>query len=711
MEFAFHTLSKESSPEDPSCEIISKKLLYPAKGEGRVMNAVLGILIAVSAIEQDRGVLENLVPHPKIVETGPSLCREFRLEGATGFHPCVLPSATFVTEEARTTIRVRLWGNLSEDEKSSFPEEASHLEQDPEAYALSIRNGEGLVTSTDRRGLQHGLATLRQACILAEDVDTGLPEMTVVDWPDVSVRGAHICYHLIRDWMPYSAPDFKTLVRSIERFAQLKISTVLLELEAMFPFQKHPDISTGCAFSPDEIREVVSLCESLQIDLIPLLQCLGHQYYVLTHERYQDVRETPDMVQQLCPTNPRSAELVLELIDEYREVMPNLRTFHLGGDESRQLGDCARCRAKIDREGVSALYVDHVAKVCSGAVERGITPTIWSDMLEHHPDCMDRIPKETVIAYWNYDFKGWPREYAVQQFKEADYEVVAYPGIRFGKAVSNASVNYPLCMPGIRDLVSAAKQDDINGIITTNWMKGIPYELCWRGYCYAAWEPWTSGHGQEEFDRAFASIWYGLDDKAGDAMTSAFEDLAVFVPYAEDSGKRLLNHLNRFDLSGLPVTKRIEKYAADSEREKTLEQIDRANEKVARAKANLATVQAKLKRNGYEWRLLEVGSRMLDHKIRMGRVFDKVVSWQRGELDFDDDGRSSLRGDIEVLKNEWSLLREETRSLLAESNPATCAASLADVKFERDAFETLERYQRLLMEAEKDAHPELFAAE
>ena len=675
------------------------------------MHALLGILIAVSALEEDRGLLENLIPPPKFVYVGSETIGAFNLTGAEGFHRAVLPPASFLQEGAECTIRVRLWDDLGEEERSGVPPEFSQTIDNPEAYAIHLKSTGGVVTAGSRQGLQHGLATLRQACILAEDTGSGLPEMTVMDWPDTAIRGAHVCYHLVRDWMPYSAPDYETLVRSLERFAQLKYNTVLLEFEAMFPFQHHPDISAGCAFTVEQIREIVRLCEDLQLDLVPLLQCLGHQYYLLIHERYRDVRETPDKIQQLCPTNPRSAELVLELIDEYRELMPNLKTFHLGGDESRQLGDCIRCKAKIDQEGISALYVDHVAKVCQGAIERGLVPTVWSDMLEHHPQCLERIPEETVIAYWNYDFKKWPREYAAPLFQKAGYQVVAYPGIRFGQNVSHVSVNYPVCMPGIRDLTRAALDDGVTGVITTNWMKGIPYELCWRGYCYAAWEPWSAGRERAEFDRAFTALWYGLDRDAGEALVRAYDNLAVWVPYAEDSGSRSLDFLDRLDLRGLPVGARIDKYTAPSEREKTIRQLSEAKTKIDAAQSELASAGPKVRRNAYEWQLLDLGARTLDHKIRMGLLFDRAAAWIRGEVRLDDGGRSDLRGKIDRLKNEWAVLREETRSLLAETNPPTCAASLAEVKFEQEAFTWLQNYQRLLMQAEKEEHPERFAPE
>ncbi|MFH1739442.1 MAG: family 20 glycosylhydrolase [bacterium] len=665
------------------------------------MNAFVGILLIMTSANQDPGFLKNLIPCPKYMRLAADRIHEFSLDGVQEFHPSVMPPDSFCSQTAYPRVRVCFWNELTTEEQFLFPEEAQRLRDNPEAYAILLRAQNGWIVACSQRGLQYGLATLRQVCILAEDAGMGLPEMTIVDWPDTPVRGAHVCYHLIREWMPYSAPDFHELIRTLERFAQLKLNTVLLELEAMFPFQQHPDIACACAFTPEEIHEIVRTCDSLHIELIPLVQCLGHQYYILTHERYAEYRETPDKIQQLCPTSPRSAELVLELVDEYRSQMPNLRYFHLGGDEARQLGDCARCREKIDQEGISALYVDYVAKVCEGVRRRGITPMIWSDMLEHHPECLDGISKETIIAYWNYDFKTWPREYALPQFVNAGYPTMAFPGIRFGKSVAYATVNYPVALPGIADLTRSALRDGGKGIITTNWMKGIPIDLCWRGYAYAAWEPWTAGRNQKEFDRAFTALWYGLDGPLGEALGRAYDNLAVFVPYAEDSGLRLYDRLQRFDLSGLPLAKRIDDYTSPSNREETLRKLDQADKNVTQARMDLDLVRSHFCRNEREWQLLDLGARTLDHKIRMGRVFDRIAAWTRGEIVLDMETRSAWRDEVDKLKTEWAVLREETREILAKTNHPLCAASMADTKFEKDAFTALEMYQRLLMEAER----------
>ena len=667
------------------------------------------------------GILNALVPKPKVMEEGPGAIGRFRLVGAERFHRALHPPATRCVgdvadvapgdaslrtpsaEGALVRIDVCLWPELAEEVREHLsPEGCEEPSHSPEAYALHLSPEGGVLTAGTDHGLQHGLATLRQICLLADDAGCDLPEVTILDWPDATVRGAHVCYHLAQDWMPLCVPDFPTLIESLERFAQLKLNTVLLELEAMFPFRRHREITAPGAFSEEEIRELVRTCESLRLEIIPLVQCLGHQYAALHRERYAHLRETPDRIQQLCPTNPDSAAFVLELVDEYLEQMPGIRRFHLGGDESRQLGYCARCAEKAAQEGISALYTDHVAAVCEGVKARGLTPTIWSDMLEHHPEEMERIPKDVEIAYWNYHMPDWSREYGLPRFREAGYECVAYHGVRFDSDFSNVAVGYTRAMPGIGDLTGAAIRDGARGLIVTNWMKAIPYDLSWRGYAFAAAKSWDVDQSQAVFDEAFGRVWHGLPEEAAGKIARVHDLLSQGVPYVEDQGRHLRHRLDRFDLTGFSLRERIERYTTEEHRERALADMRQGRERAGEAAMLLREMTPLVRRNCREAKLLDLAARTVDHRVRMGEAFDRLTQWTKGKLSAETALRMEWRDELEALRDEWACLREETRRTLAETVPPEMALAAAELKFEQDAYEEIVGFRRMLMEAEAD---------
>jgi predicted choloylglycine hydrolase len=660
-------------------------------------------------VMSEPGWVDLLLPRPKRIELRERTVESLKVAPNCPFHRACTPIGSGSDAKMATLVRTSLLADLDASDSSRFGAETVAALVSAEAYAISLRHDTVVVTASDAHGLQHGMATLRQIEMLCKDMGQPIPELDIVDWPDSALRGAHVCYHLVREWLPYAAPDFDELMRTLGRFAQHKLNTALLELEAMFPFQKHNGISCSMAFSVDQIAQIAARCRQLRIEAIPLIQCLGHQYYLLEDEGYRHQRETPDKTQQLCPTDPQSAKLVLELVDEYTDLMPDIRTFHLGGDESRQLGDCARCNEKISREGPSALYVDHVATVCEGLLERGLTPMIWSDMLEHHPDCMERIPKETTIAYWNYDLRTWPREYAAPVFVEAGFDVVACHGVRFGSTTSHVAPDYATSMNGVVDLTRACIADGVDGFIATNWTKAIPFELSWRGYLCAAWESWTSGVALSEFDQAYAATSHGLYGDDADALIRAQGCLAMDVPYAEDAGRRLRHRLNRFDLSGSPLAERIERYTSSDERERIVGMMDEGRARVDEAGKLVGRIIDCARRNRHEIYLLDLAARTLGHKLRMGTLFDDFARWQHGELSWDADERSAIRASVVQLKREWCMLAQETEDALGGTTPSLAAAAIRRMKFEVEEFREIETIGRLLMEAERVAEPERFA--
>ena len=240
----------------------------------------------------------------------------------------------------------------------------------PEAYRLRVEQNLITVTGRTADGVLMGLGTLAQLAL-----DGPIPACEIADWPDMRLRATHICYCHVLESMPYNLPNFDALLAQIDRLAAVKQNAVLLELTAMFPFQKHATVSCKIAFTPAQIARLRQRLETQRMEIIPLVQCLGHAYEVLRHDQYAPYRELATHTQQYCPTNPRVIDLYLEFVDEYLAAFPGIKTFHLGGDESRMLGRCPHCAKKVAELGVSRLYVDHVGEVARRHACQGPHPS------------------------------------------------------------------------------------------------------------------------------------------------------------------------------------------------------------------------------------------------------------------------------------------------------------------------------------------------
>jgi hypothetical protein len=408
-----------------------------------------------------------------------------------------------------------------------------------EAYRLVVSEKDIAITGRGQAGITAGLQTLAQLA-----ADGALPCCEIEDAPDVAFRAAHICYHLVRENLAYNTPNFESVLAHIDELAALKYNALLVEFESLFPFRRNPLASCRLAFTRDQIASIRERAAAHRMEIVPLVQCLGHAYNVLMHDEYAEYREVPGCSQQFCPTHPKLADLYMQFVEDYRELLPDLRQWHMGGDESYLLGQCDRCRAKAEKQGISKVYVDYVGALADRIKAAGLRPMVWSDMLEHHPAAVDELPKHLKIVYWNYHLPTWSRPYAVDKFRARGFDVVAAPAVRYG-GYSEMSIYYPTALEGIETLIRRAHQDHCSEVMVTNWIKGSPYETSHYGFAWAAEVCWNTGARREDFQTRYAKCAFGCDDAS---IVDVYDLLSNKVlPYGEPVLAHQPININRYD--------------------------------------------------------------------------------------------------------------------------------------------------------------------
>lgn len=280
-----------------------------------------------------------------------------------------------------------------------------HLHVD--ARVPSIR-----VTSRTERGLYYGLVTLAQ---LASACPGGLLPCEVHDAPAVGLRALHFD-------LKAGCPTADYLARETVTWARFKVNAVVVEWEDKFPFTgrlaalRHP-----AALTPAGKDRWLDACHAHYVEVIPLVQSLGHLEYVLRHPEFEalgelhgipgdSVFERKHRHSMVCPLRPGTRALVREL---HAQVVAGtarhgpLRHVHVGMDETRVLGYCPACRAAVEAEadpgrGKARLFVDHLAFICDYHLAHDRVPIVWADMLVHHPALIDEIDRRVVICDWEY---------------------------------------------------------------------------------------------------------------------------------------------------------------------------------------------------------------------------------------------------------------------------------------------------------------------
>jgi hypothetical protein len=485
----------------------------------------------------------------------------------------------------------------------------------PEAYRLTVEADRITIKGWTADAVLMGLRTLAQMA-LAGDIN----RCEIIDWPDMDLRATHICYALIREDLAYVCPNFEHLLELIDRLASLKYNAVVLELEAMFPYAKHPTVSCKIAFTPDQMKIFRRRLINHHIEPIPLIQSLGHVYYVLTHDQYASYRETPDRIQQYCATNPAVADLYMDFVEEWVEMFPEIKQIHIGGDESRQLGDCPRCRAKVESLGKSRLYLDHMLPIVERLHNRGLTPMLWNDIFEKYPEDIDKMPKYVKFVYWDY-FPGH-RPYVLNDLVRKKFEVIGACGVRFSAFGTELSVFYPAALKGIESLIPRAYREGVRGNIVTNWMKGSPYENTDFGFTYAAALAWDAdiSISREDFKARYAKITFGSDDPA---VCDIFEKLSLWLPYAEPVQNHMPDRLDRFNLSGLRFREKWQKYTSPDTEPQTLAYLTSARARAAGARKILKQSAPKCTRGRRQLELFDMSAECIAAKADFALMLHK----------------------------------------------------------------------------------------
>jgi glycosyl hydrolase family 20 len=297
-----------------------------------------------------------------------------------------------------------------------------------EGYILQVDEQTVVIAGSDERGAFYGLQSLRQ---IVGKGPQGLliPGVRVRDWPDKPFRGIKL-YTPGRNNIPF----FKRFLRDC--VALHKFNTVMMEMNACMRLDRHPELNAGwvefaretnysrrnyppgalhnreqnsshqdCGdggfIEKDEVAGLVRWAEQHYVEVVPEIPSLTHSYYLLT--KHKDLSDVPGdkWPDTYCPSNPKSYELLFEVMDEYVEVTKP-RMVHAGHDEwFAPFGMCPRCQSKDPGE----LYGQDLRKIHDYLTAKGIRMAIWGDYLLENVRGKG-LQKRTAPDGWTYNSPG-----------------------------------------------------------------------------------------------------------------------------------------------------------------------------------------------------------------------------------------------------------------------------------------------------------------
>ncbi len=205
--------------------------------------------------------------------------------------------------------------------------------------------------------------------------------------------------HLDLKGLPPTAARLAALPRLI---AAAGYTAILVEWEDQFPWAD-ARYRSETAYTPAEVADFHRAASAAGLEVIPLVQCLGHLETFLRPPGNAALRELEERVDVLNPLAPGAADLITGLVDEVLAATPGCRHLHLGGDEAWSFAANPATAAYAERHGRAALYLHHARPLCTRLAERGVRPLLWHDMMADWDDAgLAAIAPLADLCAWGY---------------------------------------------------------------------------------------------------------------------------------------------------------------------------------------------------------------------------------------------------------------------------------------------------------------------
>lgn len=290
--------------------------------------------------------------------------------------------------------------------------------------------------------------------------------------PVVPLRGVHLD-------LKGNPPTPERLLSLLDVFRAARLNVVLAEREDTFPWRRFPALRSPTAYTPGQIGRFQAGADARGIEIIPLVQCYGHAENVLRLKAFQGLREEPDDVSEFCGSNPGSARVIIAMVDDVLNLMgPGIRRFHLGGDESRHMGSCARCRRAIRQDGKDRVYLRHITPILDHLSARGVRPILWDDMMRSWPEsALRELGRKADLMAWAYTAEpvgktqGFLHEGHLAKFRRAG---VATWGASAYKGADGAFIDVPDLAERTANngaWARHARTHRLTGVIATAWSR------------------------------------------------------------------------------------------------------------------------------------------------------------------------------------------------------------------------------------------------
>ncbi len=421
---------------------------------------------------------------------------------------------------------------------------------------ITIRSVSGI-------GLFYGTQTLLQL-IKKEKSGFVIPGMSITDWPDIEKRAVHYDTKHHQDKKSY----VKSFIKDLSRY---KINQLVWEWEDKLAYESHPEIGAPGAFTIEEMQELTHYARKYHIEIIPLVQGLGHVSFILKWKQYRHLRELEDSNWEFCPLEEGSYDLLFDLWDEAIKATPGSDYIHIGSDETFELGVCNECKAKVNEIGKSGLYHMFVKKAADYLKKSGRKIMVWERPMgweeSKSPVKNFDIAKGLVLTeFYPYETPGFSYS---NEAKELGYEVYIYdpnPYVtplfltHFFVKDRNGLIEKGCLETSHKLLNSAASSGIFDGMINTSWDDdGLHNQMWMMNFINSVEYSWSGSKPKlSEFKEAYYKSYYGNSAINMDELFNLLNDAALYYSWSLERNVWHHGDVGKTHLPDLPRDNAIE---------------------------------------------------------------------------------------------------------------------------------------------------------
>ena len=413
-----------------------------------------------------------------------------------------------------------------------------------QGYRVETSADRLIIRANDAAGLFYGTQSLLQLIQMGRQ-GPYVKGMEITDWPEISWRAVHYDTKHFQEKKEY----VKDFIRTLARY---KVNMLIWEWEDKFAYQSHPEIGAPGAFTMEEMQELTRYARKYHVQIVPLVQGLGHVSFILKHPENKHLREIPSNNWGFCPLREGTYELMNDLLKEAIEATPGSEYIHIGCDETYVLGkgvECG-CHEKMEEIGGYALRQTYINRVADQMKEWGRKPMSWYGGYDQHEKVR---PTEGLITPGGDN----PKSDSVSLAQ--GYPLYIYdpnPGIEhlflpYFYRESNYNQYGSHLERSYRSITKNVETGNFQGMISTSWnCSGVHNQIWMLRYITAAEYSWSSkGPELEEFEDKYFTNYYGPESTD---VKELFQLLNKASYYYMDAFERRVWHWGEVGKTHLP---------------------------------------------------------------------------------------------------------------------------------------------------------------